>query len=320
MSFFGALGQGLLGAVSGGAGAYVDETKRQIKLEDEVEKEEKLARIKAEIEEARAARAEEAKRKLAEAERAAGADRLKKYESQARASKRTTEPFVFDPNETSTGEGLLNYDALAEKGAPKMVDASNYDVMGEAERLALLDNRTDDAAILAKMRGASPTAAALEEAKLAEAKRKASGLGDAQMLALGKGGKGILRDAAGNIQEIDNPEMPSHTYYHSDGGAGGSSGKRDPRIPTNGVPLGGNGFMIEKEVQSMLKGEKGVKRLKRAYFDFDGKEYTKTQWEAKFGSISSGGKPENKQPLSTPSGNIPTMVWNPTTRKLEPVK
>lgn len=155
MSFAGALGQGLLGAVAGGAGAYVDETKRQVARDDAAAEREKLMRLQDEISAARQRAVEEEKRKRAETDRSEAATRRRGYADKAGGLLSTPEDFEFKMN--NMDEGTPTADSVAAAGPVKTSAVDNYSRYSKAAELATLDGREEDARTLASLAGKSPS-------------------------------------------------------------------------------------------------------------------------------------------------------------------
>lgn len=292
MSFAGALGQGLLGAVAGGAGAYVDETKRQVKLEDEAAQEEKMMRLRDEIAAARQKAVEEERRKRAVTDKEELSGRIKGYAGKAKGML----PEMISGESDDQYNSVASVDQAAE-------NPGNVDDL--ARREAIMAGDEPAYGLLSKLSDSDERDLKRQEvqAKIDKLKFESSGEG--------KRPGYVPADSMYWDEEqgkwVKNPKSATHVYQHGDGnsGGGGSGGsKKDPRIPAKGIPLGGNGFMLEKDIPIPAianNGKSGGKRTKRSYFDFDGNEYTRSQWEAKFGSAT----PDNKQPLAGTSGNMP---------------
>ncbi len=293
MSFAGALGQGLLSAVAGGAGAYVDETKRQVARDDAAAEREKLLRLQDEIAAARQRAVEEEKRKRAVTDREELSGRIKGYAGKAKGML----------PEMISGESDDQYNSVA--SVDRAADsAGNTDDL--ARREAIMAGDEPAYGLLSKLSDSEEQDLKRQEvqAKIDKLKFDASGEG--------KRPGYVPADSMYWDEEqgkwVKNPKSATHVYQHGDGSSGGGSGgggsKKDPRIPAKGIPLGGNGFMLEKDIPIPAianNGKAGGKRTKRSYFDFDGNEYTRSQWEAKYGSV--GG--DNKQTLAKTSGNMP---------------
>lgn len=154
MSFAGALGQGLLSAVSGGAGAYVDETKRQVARDDAAAEREKLMRLQDEITAARQRAVEEEKRKRAEIDQKATAERRHGYIGKADGLLSSQEDFKFDMGNTNEGTPMV--DDVAAAGPVKSTVVDKYSRYSKAAELAALDGREEDAKTLASLAGKSP--------------------------------------------------------------------------------------------------------------------------------------------------------------------
>lgn len=290
MSFAGALGQGLLSAVAGGAGAYVDETKRQTKMEYEAAQEEKMMRLRDEIAAARQKAVEEERRKRAVTDREELSGRIKGYAGKAKGML----------PEMISGESDDQYNSVA--SVDRAADAGNADDL--ARREAIMAGDEPAYGLLSKLSDSDERDLKRQEvqAKIEKYKFEASPEGKRPGYVPADG---MYWDEEAGAW-VKNPKSATHVYQHGDGNSGGGSGgsKKDPRIPAKGIPLGNNGFMLEKDIPIPAianNGKSGGKRTKRSYFDFEGNEYTRSQWEAKYGSAT----PDNKQTLAKTSGNMP---------------
>lgn len=302
MSFAGALGQGLLSAVSGGAGAYVDETKRQVARDDAAAEREKLMRLQDEITAARQRAVEEEKRKRAEIDQKATAERRHGYIGKADGLLNSQEYFKFDMGNTNEGTPMV--DDVAAAGPVKSTVVDKYSRYSKAAELAALDGREEDAKTLAGLAGKSPAEirkGLLDQGKtIAEIKKIESDVANAGNYELGEG------QARFNAK---NEMVASRGKTFAPDRSGGDSGK-DKAEEAKTVKS-----YFTRTVQRLAGEGKGIKDVT----EFDEAGYqTFANWLAatgREGNLSSynawvaDGKRSsprgNKQTLEKTSGNMP---------------
>ena len=311
MSFAGALGQGLLGAVAGGAGAYVDETKRQVARDDAAAEREKLMRLQDEISAARQRAVEEEKRKRAETDRSEAATRRRGYADKAGGLLSTPEDFEFKMN--NMDEGTPTADSVAAAGPVKTSAVDNYSRYSKAAELAAMDGREEDARVLASLAGKSPAEirkAMIDQGKtIAEIKKIESDVASA--------GNYELSEGQARYDKNNNLVASRGKTFAPDRSGGDGSGK-DKAEEAKTVKS-----YFTRTVQRLAGEGKGIKDVtefdEAGYQTFarwlaatgrEGNLSSYNAWVADGKRSSPGG---NKQPLAKTSGNMPAKslsdIW-----------